>query len=145
MTPKKEPPQLKAGKKFHKKIQNEWLGEKELKISTEKRIRKPNKKFGRIDVSWDGDDGSVCVIEIKNSNWDKMTDINVRKNVRRHIRQIWAYVESELKEKDVSPGIIYSRRPSDPNRLKLIEDAFEEEGISVVWDDETIQERKNRA
>jgi hypothetical protein len=29
--------------------------------------------------------------------------------------------------------------------MKLIEDMFEEEGIPVVWHDETIEERKARS
>ena len=47
--------------------------------------------------------------------------------------------------KDVSPGIIFSRRPKDPNRMKLIEQLFDEEGIPVVWEDETIAELKARS
>lgn len=42
-------------------------------------------------------------------------------------------------------GIIFPRRPTDPNRLSLIEQLFEEEGISVVWQDESVEECKARA
>jgi hypothetical protein len=74
-----------------------------------------------------------------------MTDSAVRRNVRRQIRQVWNYIESQLKtKKDVSPGIIFSKQPQDKERMKLIESMFEEEGIPVVWQDETIEERKMR-
>jgi len=47
-------------------------------------------------------------------------------------------------EKDVSPGIIFTKRPKEQERMKLIEKIFEQEGIPVVWQDETIEERKAR-
>ncbi len=82
-----------------------------------------------------------------------MTDEAVRRNVRRQIRQVWSYIESQIVEgeyvedgehKDVCPGIIFPKRPKDGERMKLIEEMFEEEGIPVVWHDETIEERKAR-
>ena len=61
----------------------------------------------------------------------------------RQIKGIWDYIESQLKdEKEVSPGVIFVRRPGDKERMKLIEDMFEDEGIPVVWQDESIEERK---
>jgi hypothetical protein len=35
--------------------------------------------------------------------------------------------------------------PKDAERMKLIEAMFEEEGIPVVWHDETIEHRKGRS
>jgi hypothetical protein len=91
------------------------------------------------------DDAGVAVIEVKASDWDAMKEAAVRRNVRRQARQIWDYIESQLKkDKQVSPGIIFPKRPEDPARLKLIEDLFEEEGIVAVWDDELIAELKAR-
>ena len=82
-----------------------------------------------------------------------MAEKNVRRNVRRQVRQIWGYIESQIlngehveggEGKDVCPGIIFPKRPRDKERMKLIEDMFEEEGIPVVWHDESIEERKGR-
>ena len=57
----------------------------------------------------------------------------------------WDYIESQLElGKEVSPGVIFPKRPKDPDCLNLIEKLFEEEGISVVWEDESIAERKIR-
>ena len=68
-----------------------------------------------------------------------------QRNVRRQIKGIWDYIESQLKAaKEVSPGVIFVKRPGDKERMKLIEDMFEEEGIPVVWRDESIEERKGR-
>jgi hypothetical protein len=141
-----EPKQLRRGKIFHKKIQDQWIETAKGKIVIEKTVRKSTGCNGRIDIFVDdGGDNLVAVAEVKNSNWDKMTEPAVRRNVRRQIRQVWNYIESQLKmKKDVSPGIIFSRRPKEEHRMKLIEEMFEQEGIPVVWQDETIKERKTR-
>ena len=41
--------------------------------------------------------------------------------------------------------MIFPERPKEKIRMRLIEDMFEEEGIPVVWQDETIEERKTRS
>ena len=75
-----------------------------------------------------------------------MTLPALRRNVKRQAAQVWDYIEAQLEQgKDISPGIIFLKRPKDSNRLKLIEALFEENGISVVWQDESIQERKARS
>ena len=142
-----EPTQLCNGKAFHKKMQAEWFNTAEGKILIEKAITKPTGRIGRIDIFVDDDgDKLVAVAEVKASDWDKMTDSAVRRNVRRQIKQIWDYIDSQLaKEKEVSPGIIFPHHPKDKARMKQIEDMFEQEGIPVVWQDETIEERKARS
>ena len=86
-------------------------------------------------------------VEIKASDWDRMTTEAVRRNVRRQVKQIWDYIESQLAEgKEISPGIVFPKRPKDPARQGFIEHLFAEEAITVVWEDETIDEvrEKNR-
>ncbi|MHC4719918.1 MAG: hypothetical protein ACYSYT_05510 [Planctomycetota bacterium] len=126
---------------------NNWLQTAEGKILTEKGITKPSGRKGRIDIFVDTDgEKLVAVAEVKASDWENMTDSAVRRNERRQIKQIWDYIDSQLKAKrDVSPGIIFPKRPKHRARMKLIEDMFEEEGIPVVWHDETIEERKARS
>jgi len=140
-----EPERLSRGKKFHDKVQKEWLAEAEGEINEERPVVKPSGRKGRVDVFVETEGGMVAIAEIKDSDWDAMTGKNLRRNVRRQIRQVWSYIESQLElGHEVSPGIIFSRRPSDPDRLRLIESLFEEEGIPVVWDDESIEERRAR-
>ena len=99
-----------------------------------------------MDILARNDDALVAVGEIKCAHWDDMSPTAVLRNVRRQIRQIWDYIESQLKQgKDVSPGVIFPRRPKCPGRMRLIEQLFEEEGIPVVWKDESIEERKARS
>jgi len=138
-----EPRQLFKGKEFHKKVQKEWHKDAEGDVKTEKSMIKPNLRKGRMDIFAKDDESLVAVAEIKNSDWDAMKRTAVRKNVMRQVNQVWNYIESQLElGKDVSPGVIFPKRPKNPNHLNLIEDLFNERGIQVVWEDESIEERK---
>ena len=54
--------------------------------------------------------------------------------MRRQIRQIWGYVESELVSgKEACPGVIFSKKPADSGRAAYVETAFNDYGIRVVW------------
>lgn len=141
-----EPKSLRQGKKFHKKIQKEWLNSAEGIVKPEKGIIKPSGRKGRIDIFVKSDGELVAVVEIKNSNWNAMTDEDVRRNVNRQASQIWDYIESQLDlGKEPSPGVIFPERPRDSDRMNLIEQLFEERGISVVWEDESNAEKKARS
>jgi len=104
------------------------------KVESEKPIRKPSGRTGRIDIHVESDGNLVAVVEIKDSDWEAMTDAAVKRNVRRQIRQIWSYVEPQLElGNDVSPGIVFPKRPNDPVRVDQIESMFGEECIAVFW------------
>ncbi|NWG03563.1 MAG: hypothetical protein HXY44_11980 [Syntrophaceae bacterium] len=140
-----EPKRLLKGKTFHKKIQKDWHKNAEGPVKTEKSITKPSGRKGRIDVLAQSDNSLVAVAEIKASDWDTMTISSVRRSVRRQATQVWDYIESQLESgRDVSPGIIFPKRPRDTELLKLIEGLFEAKGLSVVWDDESLEDRKAR-
>jgi hypothetical protein len=144
-----EPRRLREGKSFHKWIQKGWETA-EGSPHSERRCTKPDGRSGRIDIHVGVDDDLVAVVEIKNTDWDRITLDAVRRNVRRQARQIWNYIESQVsgigenRPTGVCPGIVFPRRPVDPARRELIEMLFEEEGIPVVWDDESIEERRAR-
>jgi NAD(P)-dependent dehydrogenase (short-subunit alcohol dehydrogenase family) len=128
-------------------MQADWLNTAEGQILIEKAVAKPSGRRGRVDIFVnDAGDKMVAIAEVKASDWDKMTDRAVRRNANRQIRQIWGYIDSQLaKEKDVCPGIIFPNRPKDRARMQLIERMFEEEGIPVVWQDKSTEERKARS
>ena len=141
----KEPERLRRGKQFHRKVQDNWSTTAEGEVCPERGIVKSSGRRGRVDILVDPDQSMVAVVEIKGSDWDKMTERNVRRNVKRQTRQVWDYIESQLQAgKDVCPGIIFPTRPKAQDRLELIERLFSDEGIPVVWEDETIDERKLR-
>jgi hypothetical protein len=146
MTLNDEPKHLRQGKEVHKRIQKEWHKGAEGFIESEKTMTKPSGRKGRIDIFVTSDETLVAIAEIKCSNWDAMTLTKVRRNIKRQARQIWGYIESQLElGKDISPGVIFPKRSKDPDRMKLIEHLFSEEGITVVWEDETIAETKARS
>jgi hypothetical protein len=142
---KAEPDRLRRGKGFHRKVQAGWEDTAEGEVQPEKPIIKPRGKPGRIDVHVQADEGLVAVVEIKHSNWDAMTPAAVRRNAKRYARQLWNYIEAEIEGGfQVSPGIVFPTRPKTEGRLVEIERLFDEEGIPIAWEDETIEERKAR-
>jgi hypothetical protein len=143
---KREPTAFRNGRRFHRIVQVDWLRSAEGDVRVEEGVTKPSGRRGRIDVFVDAGDGLVAVAEIKASEWDRMTVMALRRNVLRQVRQVWEYIESQLAAgKEVSPGVIFPRRPTSRRRLELIEALFEERGIAVVWQDESLSERQARA
>jgi Holliday junction resolvase-like predicted endonuclease len=153
--PKNEPEPLRRGKEFHKKIQKDWLENGQGWIKCERIVLKTNNRKGRVDIFVDDEEpeGTIALVEIKASDWDRMTDKAVRRNARRQIKQIWDYIETQIKgpdyvstgeKKSVCPGIIFPKRPKNEERMKLIETMFMDEGIPVVWNDESLEECKKR-
>lgn len=143
----KEPEPLRRGKKFQKEVRQEWPKGGEV---FEKSIIKPSGRKGRMDIfvdaSTEDDEKLVAVVEIKASDWDRMTLKAIKRNVSRQANQIWDYIESQIEEgKHISPGIVFPKRPKNPDRLKLIEELFDEKCIAVSWEDESIKERKARS
>ena len=142
-----EPRQLRRGKAFHKTIQQEWRATAiDGEPHSERTIRRLNGRYGRVDVLVEELGDMVSVIEIKCTDWDRMTEANVVRNVKRQIRQIWTYVEAELELYgcDVCPGVIFPKLPRSAERLGLIETMFNSEGIQVVWHNEGWDQLKKR-
>lgn len=147
MVKNKEPELLHRGKQFHRTIQREWAKEAAGCIHPERVIRLLKDRSGRVDILVDeiGKD-LIAIIEVKSTDWDKIKPANVRRNIRRHIRQIWRYITAQvdLEDRIVSAGVIYPRMPQDPRVMEVIESRCEAEGIQVVWHDETIEEVRIR-
>jgi hypothetical protein len=142
----KEPKQLRKGKDFHKKIQKEWRKNPKRGVDIEKPMTKPSGRKGRMDVFVKSDESLVAIAEIKFSDWYGMTPTAVRKNVMRQVNQVWDYIESQLElGKDVSPFVIFPKRPKNPDLMNIIEELFDEKGIQVVWQNESVEERKARS
>ncbi len=141
-----EPARLRRGKVFHRLVQEEWGAVRRTRdiAFREFSIIKPDGRRGRIDILIDEGEDWVAVVEIKASDWDAMKGENLRRNARRQIRQIWNYIESQLKPNDdgsidgrqVSPGIIFPKAPRKLGRRDAIEALFDEDGIQVVWHNE---------
>ena len=140
-----EPAPLRRGKAFHRKVQASRRADAEGEVESEKAVVKPSGRRGRMDVFADGGEAKA-LIEIKATDWDRMDDKAVRRNVRRQARQVWQYIDGQPDGAEgVCPGIVFPKRPRERRRMRLIERMLKEEGIPVVWEDESIEERKVRA
>jgi hypothetical protein len=140
-----EPRKLMQGKRFHGLVQKEWTRTAQGRVSVETGCRKRSGRRGRMDVFVNADSALVAIVEIKSSRWDRIAVTAVRRNILRHARQLWEYLEPQLDAgRDVCPGIIFPRRPTSSRRLKLIEDLFAEHGIAAAWQDESLSRRRAR-
>jgi len=133
-----EPKRLSKGKHFHKLVQDHWrktnqggkfLREKVLRTDQDIHSLSPK----RMDILITEMDGLVAIIEIKNTYWDRIFPKNINRNLYRHQKQIWDYIEEYVNSNiDVCPGIIYPQRPNK-ELTKYIEEYHDERGIVVVW------------
>ena len=138
---------LRRGKQFHKLIKEERLAETKDEIPCPERTTwRVSGRNGRVDILAEELGDYVSVVEIKASDWDSVAPANVRRNARRQIRQIWSYIEAQLDiyGLEVCPGVISPKRPSDSAPLGLLESMFLEEGIQVIWHDESLNQLKKR-
>jgi hypothetical protein len=127
-------------------MQIDWHCTAEGKVEIEHGVTKPSGRPGRIDILAGADSGLVGLSEVKATNWDRMTESSLRRNVARQARQVWDYIEAQLADdREVSPAMIFPKRPRSLKRLQLIEALFAEIGIAAVWNDESIAERRRRA
>src|SRR3954470_25031944 len=83
---------------------------------------RPPARRGRTDLRIElRDDESglpvVVVLEVKNTDWRKQTPQNVRRNLNRHGRQVWRYLEPLVDRVDageiawVQGALVYPERP----------------------------------
>lgn len=148
MNPKKrrEPLQLKRGKEFHRRVQDDWSGTvQEAPVTAEHTVqleflprRGTRIRRGRIDVFVDQISDFVTIIEIKGTDWDAVKPRNRRKLLGAHRRQVMKYVDQYLDGRHVSvcAGIIYPRSPVAPGLREQVEQYLNDYGLQVVWYDD---------
>ena len=65
---------------------------------------------GRVDlaVEVDGDEQMLVIIEIKGTDWDAIPADRVMRNLRRHLRQLQAYLDTAVEDMEAGPweGIV---------------------------------------
>jgi hypothetical protein len=126
---------IRRGRRFEKQERPQWVGDESISVKIEAPTQLKGKR-GRIDIRlFDAEEGHAIIIELKATDWDKMTAHRVRPNALRHARQIWRYIETEsdVLAHKVTPGIIYPVAPKTPGRKEEIETILGEQSIEVVW------------
>lgn len=138
-----EPKILKRGKHFQKVVQRDFSENNKSGILviekgvSFKDFKIGNKKRGRMDifVSDDSDD-YVTILEIKSTNWDRINEKNIKRNLYRHSKQLFNYIDKymQVDKKSVCHGIIYPRPPRSKKLRNWIEEiAMENYAFPVYW------------
>jgi len=137
-----EPSRLSRGKIFQALVQKDFrqnthdgTAHAEARLSFE-RLPHLRQKFGRADILITDLGGFVTVLEIKATDWDKIEPANVKRNLYRHQRQLFMYVEKclEVDKLDVCLGIIYPHPPRKPGLRSSVENHLESQyGVPAYW------------
>ena len=138
-----EPQQLKRGKQFQKIVQSDFnLNNKSGIICIEQHVSfedfgKLKQKRGRMDMFiYEDSDDFVTILEIKATDWDKIKPDNIKRNLYRHSKQLFNYIDKfmEVDKKDVCHGIIYPKPPNIKGFREYIEtNAIELYSFPVYW------------
>ncbi|MEV0382759.1 hypothetical protein [Nonomuraea sp. NPDC050643] len=84
--------------------------------------------------------GSLVLIELKNTDWDKV--INVCRLAKRHAAQMFSYMGHcwELVERGTidsfQAAIVYPRKPESSAVIEMLNTLLGDDGIAVYWYDE---------
>lgn len=138
-----EPKQLRRGKEFQRVAQRDFeRHSKSGVVRSEHTISlastSARQRRGRIDILVAEMGDLVAILEIKATDWDRIKPANVTKNLYRHQRQLWMYLERylDVEHLEVSPGIIYPTAPRTPGLRERVEVYLDERGTPAYWYDE---------
>ena len=100
-----------AGQAFHRTVQSAFLaGLAGASGFRERQWRLIRGGPGRVDlaVEVDGDEQMLVIIEIKGTDWDAIPADRVMRNLRRHLRQLQAYLDTAVEDMEAGPweGIV---------------------------------------
>ncbi len=138
----REPKQLRRDKEFHYEVQRDWTQNAQGNVEIEKTIslnltatRLRRRRLGRLDIFLDEEGDYVAVVEIKATDWTRIPQRNVQRNLSAHRRQVWRYITKFLDRdhREVCAGIIYRSAPSDQDLRRRIEEHLNGYGLQVVW------------
>ena len=99
---------------------------------------------GRVDlaVEVDGDEQMLVIIEIKGTDWDAIPADRVMRNLRRHLRQLQAYLDTAIEDMEagrwegIVGALLYPGRPASDETLAMIEAVAGEQAVQVTWYDD---------
>ena len=136
---------LMAGQAFHRTVQSAFLtGLAGASGFQERRWRLIGGGRGRVDlaVEVDGDEQMLVIIEIKGTDWDAIPADRVMRNLRRHLRQLQAYLDTAIEDMEagrwegIVGALLYPGRPASAGTPAMIEAVAGEQGVQVTWYDD---------
>ena len=136
---------LTAGQAFHRTVQSAFLtGLAGASGFRERQWRLIRGGRGRVDlaVEVDGDEQMLVIIEIKGTDWDAIPADRVMRNLRRHLCQLQAYLDTAIE--DMEAGRVGGHRgrpalpepPGQAETLAMIEAVAGEQAVQVTWYDD---------
>lgn len=135
-----EPPQLRRGREHDREQKEAWRRDGlDLEFAARPGLVKYSSgRRGLTDVRGrigSGNDG--LVVEIKSVDFDRLADAALKRRLAKYVRQIEDYMYSPSLDFDtMQAGVQFEHRPLTPGRADLVERAFNDHGITVVWLDE---------
>ena len=141
---------LTAGQAFHRTVQSAFLtGLAGASGFKERQWRLIRGGRGRVDlavvdlaVEVDGDEQMLVIIEIKGTDWDAIPADRVMRNLRRHLRQLQAYLDTAIEDMEAGQwegivgALLYPGRPASAETLAMIEAVAGEQAVQVTWYDD---------
>jgi hypothetical protein len=133
---------LRTGQAFHKTVQSAFLtGLAGASGFRERQCRLVRGGRGRVDlaVEVDGDEQMLVIIEIKGTDWEAIPPDRVMRNVRRHLRQLQAYLDTAIDDMEAGQwesivgALLYPARPASTQILQTIEAIAGEHVVQVTW------------
>jgi len=140
----KEPYQLKRGKEFQKIVQADYSkNSKDGDVGIEEFVSFENvpgikQKSGRMDIiihNAAGDD-FVMIMEIKATDWDKIKPKNIKRNLCKHSKQLYNYIDKfmSVNKFDVGLALLYPEPPKKEGLREHIEKtAMDKYSFPVYW------------
>jgi hypothetical protein len=137
-----EPEILKRGKKFQRIVQQDFANNTKDGIALReetisfKALNEIKQKSGRMDILITELGDFVTILEIKATDWDRIDSKNVKRNLYRHQKQLFNYVDKYLNidKLDVCLGIIYPKPPRKKRLRQVIEKYLEDNyGVPAYW------------
>jgi hypothetical protein len=133
---------LTAGQAFHRTVQSAFLtGLAGASGFAERQWRLVRGGRGRVDlaVEVDGDEQLLVIIEIKGTDWDAIPADRVMKNLRRHLRQLQAYIDTAVEDMEAGQwegivgALLYPACPDSAHTLAAIEAVAGKQAVQVTW------------
>ncbi|MCT4665987.1 MAG: hypothetical protein N4A45_12230 [Flavobacteriales bacterium] len=139
-----EPPQLKRGKEFQRIVQNDYSqNSTDEDVGIEEYVSFNNvpeikQKSGRLDIVIHKAAGEdfVMIMEIKATDWDKIKLKNINRNLYRHSKQLYNYIDKFMLVDDKSVGLamLYPESPKNDGLKEFIEKcAMDKYCFPVYW------------
>jgi hypothetical protein len=132
-----EPAQLRRGRAHDREQKESWRRDAmDIELAERPGLRKYSSGAqgftdvrGRVGTGNDG-----LVVEVKSDDLDRLSQRALGRRIAKYVAQIEDYLYSPtLDFETMQAAVQFERRPVTRGRAEMVEDAFNEHGITCVW------------